>query len=134
MTSSIHLGNAAGPSGREQGPERGAFARLAQRRADRDQRAQAVMDKAFGAPSSNATAVLVLSPADGRPLTAGNLAAAGHAVAALAGMEARHQAAGPPQARPAAVRVSPGVQASPNHLVAWVPDCAAKLTGARATR
>src|SRR5215467_2018679 len=41
-------------------------------------RAQAAMDTAFGAPSTNATAVLVISRADGRALTAGNLAAAGH--------------------------------------------------------
>ena len=173
MTSSIHLGNAAGPSGREHGPERGAFARLGRivtahpwqvglgwllvvgaliavssalgqpppSSAEASQlpagyesaRAQAVMDKAFGAPSSNATAVLVLSRADGRPLTAGNLAAAGHAVAALAGMEARHRAAGPPQARPAAVRVSPGVQVSPNHLVALAPVSFAAQSGTQAT-
>src|SRR5215472_5105527 len=44
-------------------------------------RAQAAMDKAFGAPSSDATAVLVVSRADSRPLTLGNLAAADHAVA-----------------------------------------------------
>src|SRR5262249_51215411 len=47
-------------------------------------RAQAVMDKAFGAPSSNATAVLVFSRTDGRALTAGDTAAAGHVIAGLA--------------------------------------------------
>jgi RND superfamily putative drug exporter len=81
-------------------------------------RAQAVMDKAFGAPSSNATATLVVSRADGHALTARDLATTDHAVAALTGLEARHGAAGPPQQRPAAVRISPGVQVSPNHLVA----------------
>ena len=42
-------------------------------------RAQAAMDRAFGAPSRDATAVLVISRADGRPLTGGDLAAASRA-------------------------------------------------------
>ena len=48
-------------------------------------RAQAAMDKAFGAPSSDATAVLVVSRADGRRLTTRDLAVADRAVASLLG-------------------------------------------------
>src|SRR5215470_4961217 len=96
-------------------------------------RAQAAIDMAFGAPSSDAMAVLVVSRADSRPLTPGNLAAADHAVAVLTGMEARHRAAGPQRARPAPVRVSPGVQVSPNHLVALAPVSFAAQSGTPAT-
>jgi RND superfamily putative drug exporter len=82
-------------------------------------RAQAALDRAFGAPSSDATAVLVFSRADGRPLARGNLAAAGHVVAVLARFEARRRAAAPVQSPepPAAVRSTPVVP-SPNHLIA----------------
>src|SRR5215831_9577799 len=80
-------------------------------------RAQAAMDKAFGAPSSNATAVLVLSRADGRPLTAADTVTADHAIVVLAKTEAGH-AAGPQQARPAAVRITHAAPLSPNHVVA----------------
>ena len=82
-------------------------------------RAQAAVDRAFGVPSSNATAVLVISRADGRPLTSGDLAAAGRAVPALARFEARQRAAAPVRSPepPAAVRVTPVVP-SPNHLIA----------------
>ena len=82
-------------------------------------RAQAAVDRAFGAPGSDATAVLVFSRADGRPLTSGDLMAAGRAVPALARFEARQRAAAPVQSPepPAAVRVTPVVP-SPNHLIA----------------
>src|SRR5215469_5613170 len=83
-------------------------------------RAQAAIDRAFGAPSSDATAVLVISRADEGRLTAQNLAVADHAVARLTGQQARHRAAaaGQSQNQPAAVRVTPVAQLSPNHLVA----------------
>jgi len=77
--------------------------------------------------------VLVISRGDGRALTAGNLAAAGHAIAALTGMEARHRAAGPQRVPPAAVRVSPAVQVSPNHLVGLAPVSFAAQSGTPAT-
>jgi RND superfamily putative drug exporter len=82
-------------------------------------RAQAAVDRAFGAPGSDATAVLVFSRADGRPLTSGDLMAAGRAVPALARFEARQHAPAPVQSPepPAAVRVTPVVP-SPNHLIA----------------
>jgi len=82
-------------------------------------RAQAAMDRAFGAPSRDATAVLVISRADGRPLTGGDLAAASRAAGGLAGFEASQRAAAPPQSPepPAAVQVTP-VAPSPNHLIA----------------
>src|SRR5215470_6774739 len=73
-------------------------------------RAQAAIDKAFGAPSSDATAVLVVSRSAGRPLTAGDAATADRAVAGLTQAEARHGAAGPQQVRPAAVRITPAAQ------------------------
>ena len=81
-------------------------------------RAQGVIDKAFGVPSTDATAVLVLSRADGRPLTAGDVTTADHAVARLTRTVARHGAAGPQQVRPAAVRITPAAQLSPNRLIA----------------
>jgi len=96
-------------------------------------RAQAAMDKAFGAPSINATAVLVVSHADGRPLTAGDLAAANHAVAGLPSIEARHRAAGPQQVRPTAVQVAPEAQLSPNHLVALAQVSFGAQSGTPAT-
>ena len=40
-------------------------------------RAQAMIDRAFGAPSRNATAFLVISRADGQPLSASDRALAG---------------------------------------------------------
>ena len=82
-------------------------------------RAQAAADRAFGMPSSDATAVLVFSRADGRPLARGGLGAVGRVVAALARFEARQRAAAPVQSPepPAAVRVTPVVP-SPNHLIA----------------
>ena len=52
-------------------------------------RAQAAMDKAFGAPSSDATAVLVISRLDGHRLTGRDLAVADHAIAGLTGVEGR---------------------------------------------
>jgi RND superfamily putative drug exporter len=81
-------------------------------------RAQAAINKAFGAPSSDATAVLVLSRADGHPLTAADATTGDRAIAGLAKTEAGHGAAGPQQVRPAAVRITPAAQLSPNHLVA----------------
>ena len=77
------------------------------------------MDRAFGAPGSDAAAVLVFSRADGRPLDRGDLVAAGRVVAVLARFEARQRAAAPVQSPepPAAVRVTPVVR-SPNHLIA----------------
>jgi RND superfamily putative drug exporter len=82
-------------------------------------RAQAAVDRAFGAPGSDATAVLVVSRADGRPLARADLVSAGRVVAALAGFEARQRAAAPVQSPepPAAVRITPVVP-SPNHLIA----------------
>ena len=56
-------------------------------------RAQAALDRAFGAPGSDAAAVLVFSRADGRPLDRGDLVAAGRVVAVLASFEARQRAA-----------------------------------------
>jgi len=82
-------------------------------------RAQAAMDRAFGVPGSDATAVLVFSRADGRKLASGDLVAADRAVRALASFEARQRAAAPVQSPepPAAVRITP-VAPSPNHLIA----------------
>jgi RND superfamily putative drug exporter len=82
-------------------------------------RAQAAIDRAFGAPGSDATAVLVISRADGRPLTGTDIAAASRAAAGLAGYEASRRAAAPPQSPepPAAVKVT-AVAPSPNHLIA----------------
>src|SRR5215813_12707778 len=91
-------------------------------------RAQAAIDKAFGAPSSDGTAMLVVSRADGRALTAGD-----RVVAGLPGTEARHRAAGPQQQRPAAVRVTPVVQLSPNHLVALAQVSFGAQSGTPAT-
>jgi RND superfamily putative drug exporter len=85
-------------------------------------RAQAAMDKAFGAPSSDATAVLVISRADGRRLTSRDLAVADHAVAGLAGLEASRPAFGPQSpAQPMTVRISQVAQPSPNDVIALVP-------------
>ena len=96
-------------------------------------RAQAAIDKAFGAPSSDGTAMLVVSRADGRALTAGDVTAADRVVAGLPGTEARHRAAGPQQQRPAAVRVTPVVQLSPNHLVALAQVSFGAQSGTPAT-
>src|SRR5215472_12848920 len=98
-------------------------------------RAQAAMDKAFGAPSSNATATLVISRTNGAALTAGDLATADHAVAGLTGVEAHHRAAASSQspARPAAVRVTPVAQLSPNHLVALAQVSFGAQSGTQAT-
>src|SRR5215472_4722739 len=96
-------------------------------------RAQAAIDKAFGAPSSDATAVLVVSRADGRPLTAGNVTTADHVVAGLTQAEARRGAAGPQQVRPAAVRITPAAQLSPNHLVALAQVSFGAQSGTPAT-
>jgi len=77
------------------------------------------LDRAFGAPGSDAAAVLVFSRADGRPLDRGDLVAAGRVVAVLASFEARQRAAAPVQSPepPAAVRSTPVVP-SLNHLIA----------------
>src|SRR5215468_8503525 len=96
-------------------------------------RAQAAIDKAFGAPSSDGTAMLVVSRADGRALTAGDVTAADRVVAGLPGTEARHRAVGPQQQRPAAVRVTPVVQLSPNHLVALAQVSFGAQSGTPAT-
>src|SRR5499433_919902 len=96
-------------------------------------RAQAAIDKAFGAPSSDGTAMLVVSRADGRALTAGDVTAADRVVAGLPGTEASHRAAGPQQQRPAAVRVTPVVQLSPNHLVALAQVSFGAQSGTPAT-
>src|SRR5215470_18441173 len=48
-------------------------------------------------------------------------------------MEARHRAAGPQRVPPAAVRVSPAVQVSPNHLVGLAPVSFAAQSGTPAT-
>jgi RND superfamily putative drug exporter len=97
-------------------------------------RAQAAMDRAFGAPASDATAVLVISRADGRPLTGGDLAAAGLAAGGLAGFEARQRAAAPPQSPepPATVQITP-VAPSPNHLIALAQVSFGAQSGSPAT-
>jgi RND superfamily putative drug exporter len=97
-------------------------------------RAQAAADRAFGAPGSNATAMLVISRADGRPLTSGNLAAVSRAVWALARLEARERAAALVQSPepPAAVRVTPVVR-SPNHLIAVAQFSFSAQSGTPAT-
>lgn len=86
-------------------------------------RAQQALNHAFGAPGTNATSTLVVSRADGRPLTAADIAAADNTVAALSREEAaRHgvdaSAGLHPGNQPARVHLSPGVQPSPNRLIA----------------
>jgi RND superfamily putative drug exporter len=86
-------------------------------------RAQQALNHAFGAPSTDATATLVVSRADGKPLTAANIAAADRAVGALSRKEAARHGVNTstglhPSSQPARVRVSPGVQSSPNRLIA----------------
>ena len=95
-------------------------------------RAQAALDRAFGAPSSDATAVLVFSRADGRPLASADLVAARRVVAVLARFEARQRAAAWPvrSARspvPATARPMPARMFTTAWLVAGVPTCAPKL-------
>lgn len=85
--------------------------------------AQQALNHAFGAPSTNATSTLVVSRADGKPLTAADIAAADNAVAALSRKEAaRHgvdaSAGLHPGNQPTRVHISPGVQPSPNRLIA----------------
>src|SRR5215471_3539863 len=95
-------------------------------------RAQAAIDRAFGTPSSDATAELVISRADGGRLSAQNLAAADHAIASLTGQEARHRAAAGQQ-QPAAVRVTSAARLSPNHLVALAQVSFGAQSGTPAT-
>ena len=94
-------------------------------------RAQAAMDKAFGAPSSDATAVLVVSRADGRRLTTRDLAVADRAVAGLTGLEASRRAAGPQS--PVTVRIGQVAQPSPNDVIALVPVSFGGRSGATGT-
>src|SRR5215472_10789967 len=97
-------------------------------------RAQAAIDQAFGAPSSNATAMVVISRPDGRRLTGRDLAIADHAVAGLTGLEARRQApGGPAQAPPVAVKVGDVAQPSPNHQIALVPVSFGGRSGTQGT-
>ena len=97
-------------------------------------RAQAAMDKAFGAPSSDATAVLVISRLDGHRLTGRDLAVADHAIAGLTGVEGRRQAAGPQSpAQPVTVRVSQVAQPSPNDVIALAPVSFGGQSGAPGT-
>jgi RND superfamily putative drug exporter len=97
-------------------------------------RAQAAMDKAFGAPSSNATAMVVISRTDGRRLTGRDLVVADHAVAGLTALEARRQATGQPaRAKPVAVQVGNVAQPSPNHEIALVPVSLSGQSGAQET-
>jgi putative drug exporter of the RND superfamily len=97
-------------------------------------RAEAAMDQAFGAPSSDATAVVVISRTDGRRLTGRDLAIADHAIAGLTGLEARRQATGrPTQAQPVAVQVGSVAQPSPNHEIVLVPVSFGGQSGAPGT-
>ena len=75
--------------------------------------AQHALDAAFGAPSTDATSMLVISRLDGRPLT-GRLAAANHAMAGLTAREAQRRASSHGGKKPALVHVGPTVQVSPN--------------------
>jgi putative drug exporter of the RND superfamily len=94
-------------------------------------RAQAVIDNAFGAPSSNATAFLVISRTDGGRLSAGDRALASRVAGGLARLEASHSApAG--QGPPASVRVGPAAD-SPNDLIALAPVSFGAVSGTTAT-
>jgi putative drug exporter of the RND superfamily len=94
-------------------------------------RAQALINKAFGAPSSDATAFLVISRPDGRRLSASDRALAGRVVGGLSRLEASHPApAG--QGPPASVRVGPVAQ-SPNDLVALAQVSFGAVSGTTAT-
>jgi uncharacterized membrane protein YdfJ with MMPL/SSD domain len=90
-------------------------------------RAQAVIDKAFGAPSSNATAFLVISRTDGQPLSASNRALAGHVADGLTRLEASHPGAAG-QGPPASVRVGPAAD-SPNDLIELAPVSFGAVSG-----
>ena len=79
--------------------------------------AQRVMDAAFGAPSTDATSMLVISRLDGRPLTEANVAAADHAIAGLTAREAQRRDSASAGKKPALVHVGPTVQVSPNRLI-----------------
>ena len=95
-------------------------------------RAQAVIDKAFGAPSNNATAFLVVSRSDGQQLSAGDLTLADRLVGGLTRLEANRPEI--KQHGPAAtVRVSQTAQPSPNHLIALAHVSFGGLSGAPAT-
>jgi RND superfamily putative drug exporter len=98
-------------------------------------RAQAVMDKAFGAAGSGATAVLVISRTDGGRLTGRDLAAAGRALAGLGPLEAQRRHAAGPQSgsQPATVQVSSAAQPSPNHLIALAPVSFGGPSGSQGT-
>jgi hypothetical protein len=63
-------------------------------------RAQAVIDKAFGAPSRSATAFLVISRIDGGRLSAGDRALADGVAGRLARLEASHLTADRPTGLP----------------------------------
>jgi putative drug exporter of the RND superfamily len=95
-------------------------------------RAQSVIDQAFGAPSSNATAFLVISRTGGQPLSAGDRALADHVVGGLARLEATHPGVAG-QGRPASVQVGPVVQVSPNDLVALAQVSFGAVSGTTAT-
>ena len=84
-------------------------------------RALAVTDRAFGAPSSNATAFLVISRTDGRQLTTDDLTHADKVVGGLTSLEATRPKAAHQQAKPATVHVGDIAQVSPNRLVALAP-------------
>ena len=95
-------------------------------------RAQAVIDKAFGAPSNNATAFLVVSRSDGQQLSAGDLTLADRLAGGLTRLEANRPET--KQHGPAAtVRVSQTAQPSPNHLIALAHVSFGGLSGAPAT-
>jgi putative drug exporter of the RND superfamily len=94
-------------------------------------RAQAAIDKAFGAPSSNATAFLVISRTDGGRLSAGDRALADRLVGGLARLEASHPApAG--QGPPASVQVGRAAE-SPNDLIALAQVSFGAVSGTTAT-
>lgn len=94
-------------------------------------RAQAVIDKVFGAPSSNATAFLVFSRTDGGRLSGSDRVLAGHVAGGLARLAASDR--GPAgQGPPASVRVGP-VADSPNGLVALAPVSFGAVSGTSAT-
>jgi putative drug exporter of the RND superfamily len=82
--------------------------------------AQHALDAAFGAPSTDARATLVISRLDGRVLTGTDLAAANRAVAGLTAREQQRRASSHRSPKPAVVRVSTSVQPSPNRVVALV--------------
>ena len=80
--------------------------------------AQHVMDAAFGAPSTDATSMLVISRRDGRQLTDANVAAADRAVAGLTSREQERRDSVHHGPKPSVVHVGQTVQVSPNRLVA----------------